>query len=395
MMHFDFFMPARIVFGLGRLDELALTADLPAGTRAMIVIGADGAMLKQGYLARVQGLMAARGVATLVYDRIRPNPETVQVDEGAAQARAKKVDFIVGLGGGSTIDAAKAIALLARNPGGCWDYVAGGSGGGQAPEQKALPVVAIPTTAGTGTEAVSECVITRTGGAEKIGWARPSMYPGLAIVDPDLTLSLPASTTAHTGMDALFNAVEALLASCRQPASDLMALEAVQIISRYLPRVVADGSDREARSLLMWASTAAGICESLSPGISLHALAHALGAHAPDLPHGMALTLLSGPYFEWLGQRYPERFDLLAAAMGHSENSSATEGPRRFSAALRALIDAAGLGHESLSTWGLAENQSADLARTAFDTLGGLFESAPIPMVSADAEAILAAALGQ
>lgn len=97
MLHFDFFMPTRIVFGPGRLDELALTAGLPAGTRAMIVIGAEGAMLQQGYLARVQGLLAARGVATLVYDRIRPNPESLQVNEGATKARAKKVDYIVGL----------------------------------------------------------------------------------------------------------------------------------------------------------------------------------------------------------------------------------------------------------------------------------------------------------
>nr|MBL0715725.1 iron-containing alcohol dehydrogenase [Desulfobacterales bacterium] len=130
MLNFDFFMPTHLVFGPGRLDELEHTFHLPAGKRAMVVIGADGAMLKEGYLARVQGLLAARGVATLVCDRIRPNPESAQIDEAAARAREKEAAFIVGLGGGSTIDAAKSIALMARNPGLYWDYVTGGSGGG-------------------------------------------------------------------------------------------------------------------------------------------------------------------------------------------------------------------------------------------------------------------------
>jgi alcohol dehydrogenase len=393
MLTFDFFMPTRIVFGPGRLNDLEKTTHLPAGTRAMIVIGATGAMLQEGYLARVQGLLAARGVASLVYDRIRPNPATQQVDDGAQLARTKTVDFIVGLGGGSTIDAAKGMALMARNPGHCWDYVGGGSGGGKTPDQPALPLVAIPTTAGTGTEADSWSVVTRTGHAEKIGWGHPSMFPHLAIVDPDLSLSVPAATTAHTGMEAFFHAVEALLARCRQPTSDLLALEAVQIISRYLPKAVADGRDREARTLMMWASTAAGICASLSSCIALHSLSHALTAHAPDLPHGVALTLLSRPYFKWLGQGHPERFDLLAAAMGQAENTPGTAGPERFDTALKALIGAVGLDQASPAAWGLGADRFADLARTAFETMAGLFEVTPVPMTTTEAEAILADAL--
>jgi alcohol dehydrogenase len=143
----------------------------------------------------------------------------------------------------------------------------------------------------------------------------------------------------------------------------------------------------------MWASTAAGICESLSSCISLHSLAHALGAHAPDLPHGAALTLLSGSYFEWLGQRHPQRFDLLAAAMEPAEHASDGGGPQRFNAALRALIGAVGLEHETLSAWGLGPDRVGDLARTAFETMAGLFEVTPIPMTPVDAEDILTAAM--
>ncbi|MBL0714662.1 MAG: iron-containing alcohol dehydrogenase, partial [Desulfosarcina sp.] len=301
--------------------------------------------------------------------------------------------FIVGLGGGSTIDAAKSIALMVRNPGLYWDYVTGGSGGGQSPAHAALPVVAIPTTAGTGSEADCGSVVTRSGRPEKISWGHPSMFPHLAIVDPDLTLSVPAATTAYTGMEAFFQAAEALLTPCRQPTSDMLALEAIQIISRFLPRAVADGTDREARTMLMWAGSAAGICGSLSSGLWLHPLAQALGAHAPDLPQGAALTHLSEAYFTWLGEQRPERFDLMAAAMGVPDDASGADGPEKFVAALNALIVETGLIRESLSRWGLKENRIAGVTHTALATRADLIEVTPVAMTPADVEAILATAL--
>lgn len=389
-MHFQFHIPTRIVFGPDTLAALEDTPYLPPGGHAMIVSGASDAMLRAGYLQRVQGYLANRGVATILYDRIKPNPETEAVDQGAAAARDKKVDFIVGLGGGSTIDAAKSIALMARNVGSYWDYMQGGSGGGQTPNAPALPIVALPTTAGTGTEAGPWTFVTRSGHKEKIGWRHESTFPHLSIVDPQLTHTLPARITAYTGMGAFFHAVEAILATSRQPTSDMLALEAIQIVCQFLPRAVKDGTDRNARIMLSWASTATGLCASLAPRSAHGSLAHALSAFAPRLPHGAGLTLSADAYFNWLGTRRPERFDLLADAMGVMPEDGRVDGLGRFRAGLRHLVQAVGLGDESLANYGLGPDDIPALARKGIATMGAMCEVTPVLQDIADFEAILA-----
>ena len=175
MLNFQYFMPTRVVFGPETLDQLGDTPYLPRGKKAMVVIGESGVMIKEGYLARVQSQLSKQDVQTIVFDKVRPNPESDAVDEAAAICRDNDVDFIVGLGGGSTIDSAKSIALMATNSGKYWDYMQSGTGGGLTPEKDALPIVAIPTTAGTGTEADPWTVITKSGtdAMEKIGWGAP------------------------------------------------------------------------------------------------------------------------------------------------------------------------------------------------------------------------------
>lgn len=388
-LYFQFHIPTRIISGPGTLAELEDTRHLPPGEHAMIVTGESDAMLKTGYLQRVQGYLANRGVATILFDRIKPNPESETVDEGAAVARDKQVDFVVGLGGGSTIDSAKSIALMARNGGSYWDYMRGGSGGEKTPDAPALPIVALPTTAGSGTEANPWTVITRSGHREKIGWGNESTFPHLSIVDPQLTLSLPLRMIAYTGMSAFFNAVAAILASSRQPASDMLALEAIQIISRFLPCAVKDGADQNARTMLSWASTAAGMCAALASGVSHHALAHALSAFAPRLSHGAGLTLSSEAYFSWLATRRPERFDLLADAMGRMPEDETVDGARRFPAALRHLIQSVGLGDESLANYGLGTDDVPALARHVVETMDALCDVTPVPRDLPDIEAIL------
>jgi len=314
------------------------------------------------------------------------------VDEGAA-ARNKKVAFIVGLGGGSTIDSAKSIALMARNDGSYWDYMHGGSGGGKTPNAPALPIVALPTTSGTGSEATPWTVMTRTGYREKIGWGNESTFPYLSIVDPELTLTLPSRITAYTGMGAFFHAVATILSVSHQPASDMLALEAIQIVSRWLPCAVKVGTDQYARSMLSWASTAAGMSASLSSGISHAALAHALSAFAPRLPHGAGLTLSSEAYFSWLGARRPERFDLLADAMGLMPEDGTVDGLGRFLSGLRHLIQSVGLSDESLATYGLDTDDISALARNAVETMAGLSDVTSVPQDLPDIEAILAHAM--
>ena len=394
-MHFHFHIPTRIIFGPGTLTTLEETPHLPPGGHAMIVVGESGAMLTAGYLQRVQGLLANRGVATLLCDRIRSNPESATVDDAAATARAQKVDFIVGLGGGSTMDAAKGIALMAVNEGRYGEIIRRGSGCGPARLAPALPVVAIPTTAGTGSEVTPRMAIIRSGGAEKITWGNDGTYPSLAIVDPELTRTLPPRFTAYSGMVAFFNAVGAILGTSRQPAGDLLALEAIQIISRFLAGAVTDDADPNARTMLSWAGTAAGMSTVLTPVGFHQILAQAASAAAPGLPHGAALAMLAPVCCNSLDTGRPGCYDLLADAMGVPSDAGPESGRQRFLAGLRHLVRSVGLADESLADYGLGPVDIPLLARKAFDVMNALPDKAPAVPARPAIEAILAAAMAR
>ncbi len=388
MKPFVYYMPTRLMFGAGKLAELATTPYFP-WKKALLVVGRGGAARRSGTFDRVCRMLSSRGVQVVVYDKIRPNPEVAQVEEAAGIAKAEGCDVVVGLGGGSTIDSAKSIAMLARNPGRYWDYMASGTGGRQVPRNGALPIVAITTTAGTGSEADPWTVVSNPETREKIGWGCDATFPTLSIVDPELMTTLPSKQTAYTGMDALFHAVEAYLATCHQPASDLLALEAVSLIARWLPVAVADGANMEARTALAWANTEAGMCESLSSCISHHSLEHAVSAFYPDVPHGAGLTMLSVAYFTDVAERSPARFADLAVAMGESvESLPDEERPFAFLTALAKLIAAAGLADESLSAYGVKEADIPAMAGNALSAMGGIFRVTPVKQEQADVERI-------
>jgi alcohol dehydrogenase len=191
-------------------------------------------------------------------------------------------------------------------------------------------------------------------------------------------VSVPPVTTACTGMDAFFHAAEAYLSKARQPSSDAFALEAIRLITENLPRAVHDGSNIEARTKLAWASTAAGMCETLSSCISQHSLEHALSAFHPDLPHGAGLTLLSQAYFSFLSTHMPERFADMARAMGDED----------FVAALARLIERIGLADDKLSLYGVSPEEFPALAENALSTMAGLFKLTPVKMDRDDVIAI-------
>ncbi len=387
MNSFTFYMPTRVIFGAGKLAELATTPHFP-WKKALLVVGRGGSARRTGTLDRVRALLASRGVEVVVYDQVRPNPEAAQVEEAAGLARAEACDVVIGLGGGSAIDSAKSIAMLAKNPGRYWDYMMSGTGGRRRPAG-ALPIVAITTTAGTGTEADPWTVVTNPETREKIGWGCDATFPALSIVDPELMLTLPPKQTAYTGMDALFHSVEAYLATCHQPASDLLALEAVGLIAKWLPVAVADGANLEARTALAWANTAAGICESLSSCISHHSLEHAVSAFYPQVPHGAGLTMLSVAYFSDVAERNPARFADLAAAMGEDVAALAeARRPFAFITALEKLIAGAGLADETLSGYGVQEADVPALAANALSAMGGIFACTPVKQGQADVERI-------
>ncbi|HAS90658.1 MAG TPA: alcohol dehydrogenase [Desulfovibrio sp.] len=393
MLNFQIFIPTRIVFGPGKLTELG-TMSLPKGKKAMIVIDKSGAMIEHGYLDKVQALLAKQEISTVVFDKISPNPNSDQVDEAAKTAREKGIDFIVALGGGSTIDAAKAIALLTTNVGKCWDYMQSGSGGGVNPENPAAPLIAIPTTSGTGTEADQWAMISKSEGTEKISLGNDSTFPAVSIVDPELVVSVSPRMTAYNGINAFFHAVEAFLSTQHQPMSDMLALEAVHLSSHYLPMAIAEGENIEGRTVMAWSSTAGGMCETLSSCISLHAFQHALSAKYPELPHGLGLAKLSVPYFKRLIPESPERFEDLAMAMGYDtqqfdENMRATV----FLEGIRALLERTGFDDESLRNYGAKEEDVAELVDMTEKTMGRLFERTPAKMEREDLECIISEAI--
>lgn len=370
---FNLHIPTRIWFGCGEIKKLA-TETLP-GKKAMIVISAGTSMKKYGYLDKVIGLLVENDVAAIVYDKILPNPIKSHVMEAATICREQGCDFIIGLGGGSSIDSAKAIAVMACNDGDYWDYIVGGSGKGR-PVTKALPIVAIPTTAGTGTEADPWTVITNEDKQEKIGFGNIHTFPTLSIIDPELMISIPPQLTAYQGFDAFFHAAEGFIANCATPLSDLYALEAIRLLSKYLPVAVSDGKNLKARAKVAWASTLAGLVESTSSCTSEHSLEHAMSALYPKLPHGAGLIAISRAYFETFRNDCMKRYMKMAEMMTQQKSNR----PSDFIEALEKMQKECHVDDLKLSEWGLKQEDLPAMVQNARETMGGLFTLDPRPL---------------
>lgn len=386
-MQFNCYMPTKVIFGKGRLEELA-NLDMP-GKKALILITCGNSMRRLGYLNRVQELLSVNGIDSVVFGKILPNPIEQHVLEAAALARKEKCDFIIGLGGGSAIDSAKATAIMVNNGEHTyWDYIKGKA----EIKNKVLPIIAIPTTAGTGTETDPWTVITNTNTNEKIGFGCDQTFPLFSIVDPELTVSVPSLFTAYQGMDALFHSIEGYLSLKAQPISDLFALDSILRIATFLPKVVKNGEDLPAREQVLWASTQGGIVESLSSCISEHSLEHALSAFFPELPHGAGLVALSVPYFSKLLElnrdKVATRYMNMAKAMGEPGTN-----PEDFILAIQKIIKAVGLEKLALSNWGVSPDDAEKLAENSFLAMGGLYNMDPVRLTKKDAIEILKAAI--
>lgn len=370
MEQFTYFMPTKLFFGAGALDKLG-SEPLP-GKKALIVISAGTSMRKFGYLERVQALLEKNGAAYEVFDKILANPVKSHVMEGAELAKKTGCDFVVGLGGGSSIDSAKAIAVMATNEGDFWDYIGGGSGKEQPLKTKPLPIVAITTTAGTGTEADPWAVITKEETGEKIGFGSDMTYPVFSIIDPDLMESVPPHLTAYQGFDALFHSTEGYIANNVTPISDMFALKAIELVGAYLPRAVKDGTDKEARAMVALANTLSGFVECMSGCTSEHSLEHALSGFHPEVPHGAGLIAISLPYYKMFVEHgaCPDRFIAMARALG----KTAAADPADFVTALAELQTACNVDDIRLSAYGVEKGEARKIALHALDTMGGLFE---------------------
>ncbi len=310
MKNFGLSIPTRLVFGIGELKRMA-KLPLP-GKKALIVISAGTSMKQFGYLDTVVAQLKEAGVESVIFDKIQPNPTKVHVDEGAALCKAEGCDFVLGLGGGSSIDTAKAIAVVVAMGGDLWDYVSGGHGKGM-PVTKALPIVAIPTTAGTAAEATINYVITDVERKRKFVCVDTNDIPNIAIVDPDMMSTMPKGLTASTGMDALTHAIEGYTTKAAWALADCLDLEAIRLIAANLRKAV--NNDPEGREGMALGQFVTGMAFSnVGLGIA-HSMAHTLGA-VYDTPHGVACAMMLPIVMEFNQEATGEKFKAIAEAMG-------------------------------------------------------------------------------
>ncbi|MFQ5711043.1 MAG: iron-containing alcohol dehydrogenase [Candidatus Geothermarchaeales archaeon] len=307
---FEFRVPSRILYGVGCAKEAGSVAKALGGTKALIVT--DPVLRKMGYPKEVQGYLEEAGLRVEVFDGVPTEPEMGYVEKGLKIYEEAGCDLTVAVGGGSPIDTAKGIALLATNKGSMRDY----EGIGKIPVP-AAPLIAMPTTAGTGSEVTQFTVITDVERKRKMLIGSPNIIPTAAICDPLFTLKLPPDYTMGIGVDALTHAIEAYVSVKAQPLSDMFALNAIELISRSLRQAWADGSNLAARSNMMRAATEAGIAFSNSSVALVHGMSRPIGAHF-HLPHGLSNAILLPHVMEFSYIGNPEKFADIAVAMGES-----------------------------------------------------------------------------
>jgi alcohol dehydrogenase class IV len=286
MRSFTYHQPTEIHFGRGRLE---LVGELVAryGRRCLVVTVPISDFLLP-LVERVDRSLQVAGVKVAHFDGVIPNPTTEVVSAGAKIAREFNTDVILGMGGGSSMDTAKAIAVEAVHPGTSWDYLFFRD---TQPTEKTLPIVAVTTTSGTGSQVTQVAVVTNPDKRTKSAIYNAWVYPRAAIVDPELVVTLPPHVTASTGFDVFCHAFESILHGAASPYTDLMAWEAIRLVVKYLPGAIEDGTDVEARAAMAWADTLAGLCIA-NAGVTLpHGIGMTIGGYAPQVMHGEALAV--------------------------------------------------------------------------------------------------------
>lgn len=380
-MSFNMHVPTRFIFGNGRLNELH-QQKLP-GKKAMLTISNGKSVRENGTLARTEKQLRLAGVETVLFAGIGANPTKTAIMAGAKFARDNGCDFIVALGGGSVMDAAKAIAMMVANDGDLWDYVAGGTGKGLPLKNEPLPLICITTTAGTGSEADQWGVVTNEETNEKIGvGGYDSLFPVLSIIDPELMKTVPPKFTAYQGFDALFHATESYISSFASIMSDMYALTAIENVGKYLASAVKDGNDMEARERVAFANTLSGVVMTISVTTAEHSIEHAMSAYHPELPHGAGLIMISKAFYEFFIEKHAcdERFIRMAQALGKKDASK----PEDFITMLVKLQEDCGAAELKMSDYGITPDEFDTLARNAQETMGGLFDANPCEMTHED-----------
>jgi alcohol dehydrogenase class IV len=336
---FRFGPMSRIVFGVGKAREAGPIARELDGTAALVMT--DAAIHRLGLTQAIEESLTDAGVRVEQFNGVVTEPTLASVEAAEATYRAGGCDLIVAVGGGSSMDSAKAVSLLIGNGGRFTDYTQRRVGAdwspGRVPSKKGPDVIAVPTTAGTGAEATAGCGVFDPDTGIK-GWASgPHVRPTVALCDPALTTSMPPRVTADTGFDALSQAIEGVLTLQVNPYADALLLTAIEAIGQNLPKAFANGANLEARAAMLGAATMVGTAFPFAGLIHVHTFAEVLG-DLTHLPHGRLIGLMLPHVLEWVAPACPEKLARIARALGEPvDGLSARDGAERCLAAVRRL----------------------------------------------------------
>jgi alcohol dehydrogenase class IV len=377
--------PTRIRFGNGSIAQLAALVRECNGSRPLVVI--DPGLKTAGLAEKIVAPLEAAGLSYSVYDEISQEPELKVADKGTELAAKFGADCVIGVGGGSAMDVAKAIGILQTNGGKAEDYLGLGK-----IKKAGVPKIMVPTTAGTGAEVTFTAVFINEKTGSKGGMNGDPLYPEAALLDPELTLSLPASVTAATGIDAFTHALEAYVSTQAHAISDMYALEAIGLISDNLPKAYAHGDNIEARSNMLLASLLAGKALATAGVGLVHAMAYPLGGMY-HTPHGLANAVLLPYVVDYNIIGTPGKFADVAEIMGYDTGSlPPVEAGRTAVEAVYALNNDVGIP-DNLAALGVERDKIPEMAKIAL-TVTRPVENNPRKPTLDDVVAIYEAAFG-
>ena len=321
-MEFQYNLPVNLCFGRGKADKIGeITAKY--GKKALVVTG-TGSTKKSGLLDRTLASLAGAGVEYAVFDRVTQNPLTTTVYDGAALAEENGCDMILGVGGGSIMDAAKAIAFCCVNSGDISDYIFGRKQG-----QGALPIILMPTTCGTGSEGNQIAVLTNPDTKDKKALYTMQIMPSASVVDPDVMTTMPKSVLSSVGFDAFTHALEAYTSKKANPLTDAQALLAIRLITANLPKLMLDYGDSDAWEAVSLAATLGGMVIGAAGVSAAHGMEHPASG-LRNIVHGRGLAALTPLIVERLAPALPEKFAEVSKLLGGRDEKDCAEGIRKF-----------------------------------------------------------------
>lgn len=356
-MSFEFSVKSNLIFGCGSADKLPELIQGYGLKKVMLIydLGVKAAGISEKIMEQVEKSQAAY----VIFDEVISNPTNEIVEKATAAAKTAGVDGFIATGGGSSIDLAKAVNVLMTNPGTIGDYA-----GINMVKKSCLPLIAIPTTAGTSSEITNVCALIDAEKVRKYVVIDANLTPSSVIADPEFTRTMPAGVTAATGMDAITHAIESYVSNMASPLTEYHALKGLEILYKNLPAAVKDGNDMKAREQMMLGCIITGFSFSNANLGLVHGIAHTLSAHF-GLAHGMANAAVLPYVVEYNAESCPKKTAKLAEAIGLTPCGDPDKDKKQFSEALRKLTRIVGI--QTLSEQGIQEKDLEMLAKDVME----------------------------